>query len=496
MGGAQSKSQYDPKTIKDKTYSFNSELSRSCSEVERSGSCSFSGEEGCPMKKNGNLLGNKNSYVVPKTKSMSDNSNASMENDLICPVIPIDNNITRNKYMKSQKVQYNVYSVPIDSKNNMPAVANQLPAPLQEGALSTERLHSTIPKGGAENESTWTYPSPQMFYNALVRKHKLGDTKESDVESIVALHNNMNEMTWSKVMEWENVLAQKHDDNCSPNKNVVKLLKFMGRPSDLSPKARFKNLVFGHPLPFDRHDWTVIRPDGNEVRYVIDYYFDESRASGKVNSGKPHMHDRDAVQSILVDVRPAIDSLKSAMGRVATMPYARLVGKTTSFDPLPLLLTKKYKKKNGKSLSSWNNNRLSSQENKVMNQDIPVKEETEIEISGNESIDILTSFASMMQECKDLQQVIDKCKDDDECMNASLALTMCMAKVICPLQHDVVTTILSSDQSDHKDDRSGTTYPDHVEAALKNVALCVQGKSERLATTKRIHIKSHDIDTE
>lgn len=50
----------------------------------------------------------------------------------------------------------------LDPSNNMPANANQLPAPGQKQALSTDRVQSTIPKGGTE--STWSYPSPQMFW--------------------------------------------------------------------------------------------------------------------------------------------------------------------------------------------------------------------------------------------------------------------------------------------------------------------------------------------
>jgi hypothetical protein len=42
--------------------------------------------------------------------------------------------------------EYNVYSQPIDPKNNMPKIANQLPAPGQSKELPTERVHSTIPK--------------------------------------------------------------------------------------------------------------------------------------------------------------------------------------------------------------------------------------------------------------------------------------------------------------------------------------------------------------
>ena len=33
----------------------------------------------------------------------------------------------------------------------------------------------------------------------------------------------------------------------------------------------------GGPLPFDRHDWFVDRC-GQEVRYVIDFYFDDDKA--------------------------------------------------------------------------------------------------------------------------------------------------------------------------------------------------------------------------
>lgn len=39
----------------------------------------------------------------------------------------------------------------------------------------------------------------------------------------------------------------------------------MGRPKDMSPKARLLWLM-GYNAPFDRHDWVVERPDGSEVR--------------------------------------------------------------------------------------------------------------------------------------------------------------------------------------------------------------------------------------
>ncbi len=42
-----------------------------------------------------------------------------------------------------------------------------------------------------------------------------------------------------------------------------------------SPLARLSSW-FGSPLPFDRHDWWVNRC-GEEVRYVIDFYYDEAK---------------------------------------------------------------------------------------------------------------------------------------------------------------------------------------------------------------------------
>ena len=46
---------------------------------------------------------------------------------------------------------------------------NQRPAPDQPFTLSTNRQRSTIPKSGTDGE-TWVYPSPQMFWNAMLRK--------------------------------------------------------------------------------------------------------------------------------------------------------------------------------------------------------------------------------------------------------------------------------------------------------------------------------------
>lgn len=100
---------------------------------------------------------------------------------------------------------FNVYSQEIDPKNMMPA-PNQSPAPGQTEPLPVERVKSTIPKGGVDGN--WLYPSPQMFYNSLVRKHKAENVEVKDVNIVVSIHNEMNERTWGLVREWEAMHAR------------------------------------------------------------------------------------------------------------------------------------------------------------------------------------------------------------------------------------------------------------------------------------------------
>lgn len=39
--------------------------------------------------------------------------------------------------------------------------------------------------------------------NALSRKGKAEDTDEGDMDVVVSIHNNMNEITWKKILQWE-----------------------------------------------------------------------------------------------------------------------------------------------------------------------------------------------------------------------------------------------------------------------------------------------------
>ncbi len=264
------------------------------------------------------------------------------------------------------------------------------------------------------------------------------------------------------------------------------------------PKARFKNMVFGHPLPFDRHDWTIVRPDGTEVRYVIDYYVDETKASTSDNSGMPNMNDREAIKSILVDVRPAIDDVGSVFGRAVTMPYSRRFGQS-KFDPLPIIPNEALKTQISESEKVWDNIQKNVEQSKrsasapleknmiLKPEDIPDDQKkhpatsADIDISDDEARKIAKQFVVMLDNCRSAQKVVDSCKDDDECAKASLALTMCLAKVVCPVQQDALAVALNSDNFDPNDEKAVDAYNARFEKALENMTICVTAKSHRAA---------------
>lgn len=130
----------------------------------------------------------------------------------------------------------------INPLNQMPTLS-QAPAASQSAQLPTARTESSIPRDGS---SRWEYPSPQQFHNALVRKG--WETPEEHVETMVQIHNFLNEQAWQEILKWE-----KKENPCVPHVSfsthraepVVshstedpQLARFKGRPGELSPKAR------------------------------------------------------------------------------------------------------------------------------------------------------------------------------------------------------------------------------------------------------------------
>lgn len=107
----------------------------------------------------------------------------------------------------------------------------------QKANLSVKRATSNIPKGDFTPEhqpkaaEKWVYPSEQQYYNAMKRKGY--NPSESDIPAVLFIHNHVNEQGWSKVKEWE-----AYSGFANP-----KLKRFMGKPTQLSPKARFLSMI-------------------------------------------------------------------------------------------------------------------------------------------------------------------------------------------------------------------------------------------------------------
>jgi len=111
----------------------------------------------------------------------------------------------------------------INPANQMPSLS-QVQSPNQSVHLPTIRTESSIPR---DPSAKWEYPSPQQFYNALVRKG--WETPEEHIETMVEIHNFLNEQAWLEVLKWEKRQYGADD---------LQLARFKGRPGEMSPKAR------------------------------------------------------------------------------------------------------------------------------------------------------------------------------------------------------------------------------------------------------------------
>ena len=160
------------------------------------------------------------------------------------------------------------------------------------------------------------------MYNALLRKGYT-DTDVDAVESMVAVHNFLNEGAWSEIVDWERrfgrglargwQISKQGEENAelATRRFEVEegstaeptLIRFQGRPKEMTPKAAMIQMMArvwpskfgGTEPPFDRHDWFVSRNvNGQEkqVRYVIDYYTGPPEPTGE--------------PVFYLDVRPAV----------------------------------------------------------------------------------------------------------------------------------------------------------------------------------------------
>lgn len=274
----------------------------------------LSDTSGCPVKKE------RRTGVCPINKKDSNGVGNIEENKSIYAWLGMSRMI-RNETCPQQQ-QQNQNSLPASVEESLQH--NQLPMPDQKVPLSTHRVISSIPKSDkgpspahqstlsnneaattaanaatAENHN-WVYPSEQQFYNAMRRKG-WDAPDEANMASVIQIHNVVNEQSWRQVRQWEKELH-----GC----DHPKLVRFIGRPDQMSPKAWiYSNLLMYKP-PFDRHDWFVESEDHTVTRYVIDFYEGQSKSGG--GNGNQNV----SPVSLHLDVRPALDHPRYVLDRI------------------------------------------------------------------------------------------------------------------------------------------------------------------------------------
>ncbi|GAA5940986.1 hypothetical protein JCM3775_001113 [Rhodotorula graminis] len=225
---------------------------------------------------------------------------------------------------------------PTSSSSSSSTSAAPAPAPASTAAdapPSACPMHESERAAAVPSEDNWVYPSPASFYSALERKNRNPNARDMGI--VVPIHNAVNERVWNQVLDWEReALGLPH--GVDPGS---KLVSFVGKPKEVSPRARWKTLI-GYTAPFDRHDWLVDRPvvppstsspsssttdasstdpsqpSSVRVRYVIDFYTGRGTgllappappsSSSSSSAPAPEANFRPNF-AFFIDCRPALD---------------------------------------------------------------------------------------------------------------------------------------------------------------------------------------------
>jgi cytochrome c heme-lyase len=214
----------------------------------------------------------------------------------------------------------------------------QTPHPQQRLPLSTHRSYSSIPRGHGNGDgvgdsdvnvphhqivvntikpinsspdtttnSKWVYPSEQQVFNAMKRKGWDGIEEES-IPSFLQIHNSVNERSWRLLCDWEQTNVTRStssgNDGSSNNESEIKLVRFEGRPTDISPKAWVLSTLGLQPRPFDRHDWYIDNGTQHSKRYVLDFYMRDDGSNSSTS-----------LPRVDIDVRPALDTPQAFVQR-------------------------------------------------------------------------------------------------------------------------------------------------------------------------------------
>ena len=211
---------------------------------------------------------------------------------------PIAQNSDTTTRQKRKQLQEQSVNATLLTDREVSSIPRALPTNHERQHLNSAEAAALPPPANNEKDTgrdretgNWIYPSQEMFFAAMKRKGH--DPEQHDMQTIVPIHNAVNERAWNHILEWE---RGRGSEACGG----PKLVSFAGDSKALTPKARWNNLVLGYAKPFDRHDWVVDRC-GKKVGYVIDFY------SGRGGEGP---------LSFYLDVRPKINSWEGVSTRI------------------------------------------------------------------------------------------------------------------------------------------------------------------------------------
>lgn len=238
-------------------------------------------------------------FTQAAASTSQDSASSSSSSSASPDGLPVRGKTTTTKRLSEDRV---VSSIPRHATTSTPK------------AESTPTLTSTSsPSSTPTDDPNWVYPSEAQFFRAMLRKHQAGlyqpgatPPNPADMQTIVPIHNAVNEKAWAEVLKWE---AGQGGDKCGG----IRLVSFKGRPKERTPRA-WINVALGYTAPFDRHDW-VINRCGEEVRYVIDFYSGRPATSIQASPDMPSAGNL----SFHLDVRPALDGWEGARLRMSKL---------------------------------------------------------------------------------------------------------------------------------------------------------------------------------
>jgi hypothetical protein len=102
-------------------------------------------------------------------------------------------------------------------------------------------------------------------------------------------------------------------------------------------------------------------------------------------------------------------------------------------------------------------------------------------ISDEQAIRLAQQLSNVLRQCQQAQTTLDRCNaNDNEAMQqATVQLTMCMAQVVCPLQHAALMECIQDDDASQQDES--------MEIALDTTTTCVANFFEKVQVAKQQH---------